>query len=60
MNILLGSDAHHISEFGISDEELIFMQEIYNISLLKMLNENVSKLKSILQRRKELRSSMAA
>ncbi len=56
--VLLGSDAHHVSEMGISDEELMIMQEIYGVSLSKMLNENVSELGSILQKRKQLRSSM--
>lgn len=56
VHILLGSDAHHISEMGISDDELIIMQEIYNISLLRMLNKSVSELKNILQKRQQLRS----
>lgn len=57
-HFFLGSDAHHISEIGISDDELIMMQEIYNISLLRMLNENISELENILQKRKQLRSSI--
>lgn len=56
--VLLGSDAHHVSEMGVSDEEHMIMQEIYGISLSIMLNERVSDLNSIIQKRQALRSSI--
>ena len=56
--VLLGSDAHHISEMAISDEELSIIKDIYGISLSRLLNENVTKLEHILLRRKKQRSIM--
>lgn len=53
--VLFGSDAHHISEMGISDEDMKIMREIYGISVSKMLNGNISELERFLQKRKQLR-----
>lgn len=55
--VLFGSDAHHISEMGISNDDMKIMKEIYGISLSKMLNDNVSELKRFLQKRKLIRSN---
>ena len=56
--VLLGSDAHHVSEMAVSDEELSIIKDIYGISLSRLLNENVTELKHILLRRKKQRSIM--
>ena len=53
--VLFGSDAHHISEMGITDEDMNIMQEVYGVSLSEMMNGNMSELKCFLQKRKQIR-----
>lgn len=53
--VLFGSDAHHISEMGITDEDMNIMQEIYGVSLSEMLNGNISELECFLKKRKQIR-----
>ncbi len=56
VKILLGSDAHHISEMAVSDDEDMMLKEYYHISLSDMLNSYPEKLYNLLMERKRARS----
>ncbi len=58
VEILLGSDAHHISEMVISDDENTMLKEYYHISLSDMLNSYPEKLYNLLGERKQMRSEI--
>lgn len=55
VEILFGSDAHHVSEMGISENENKMLKECYHTSLSDMLNPYPQKLRSLLAQRKKIR-----
>lgn len=52
VNLLFGSDAHHISEMGISHDEMKMLKNICSFSLEDAINNNSDDLYAVLYKRK--------
>ena len=58
VNIIWGSDAHHVSEMMLSDTNLKYLSEVYEFNFNNVINNNYNVLMDYLKRRQKIRSEI--
>lgn len=56
--LLFGSDAHHISEMGLTEDEISLIENTYRLDLCKIVNTHPDSLRQFLRQRKTIREDI--